>query len=228
MKGLFIYLTTMQSHELDFTFTARYYKSGALNESTRQVWFVLHGYGQLAQYFIRKFRTLEDHGVCIIAPEGLSRFYLEDVNSRVQSGNNRVGATWMTRENRLTDIHNYLQYLGAVYTREIPVHNTIPVTILGFSQGAATATRWALEGKIGFDRLLLWAGILPPDIDFNTGKAILRNKTTALVYGTSDPYLQDNRFAEMKLLSEKLGIEPAIHTFDGGHDIDEKALLRFV
>jgi predicted esterase len=218
----------MQAQEVSFNFTARYYKAGALNEHTRQLWFVLHGYGQLAQYFIRKFRALEDHGICVIAPEGLSRFYLEDVSSRVQSGNNRVGATWMTRENRLNDINNYLQYLNAVYTKEVPANNAVPVTILGFSQGAATATRWALEGKISFTRLLLWAGIFPPDIDFNSGKLTLKNKTTTLVYGTADPFLKDDRFAEMKLLAEKLEVHPDIHTFDGGHDIDEKTLLKLI
>jgi len=218
----------MQAHEVAFQFSARYYKAGTLNNQTRQIWFVLHGYGQLAQYFIRKFRTLEEHGICVIAPEGLSRFYLEDVSSRVQSGNNRVGATWMTRENRIADIHNYLQYLNTICANEVPKDNKIPITILGFSQGAATATRWALEGKVTFDRLLLWAGIFPPDIDFTTGKLVLKNKTTSIVYGTADPFLKDDRFAEMKLLSEKLEINPDVHTFEGGHDIDEKTLLKFV
>jgi predicted esterase len=217
----------MQWHELEFSYTARYYKSGAMSVHTRQIWFVLHGYGQLAQYFIRKFRPLEEHQICIIAAEGLSRFYLEDVTSRVQSGNNRVGATWMTRENRAMDIRNYLHYLNTLYDREIPKGNTIPVTILGFSQGAATATRWVIDGKIQFDRLLLWAGIFPPDIDFDTGKAIFAGKETALIYGTADPFLQDSRFAEMKLLSEKLGIQPSIVTFEGGHDIDPDTLLKF-
>lgn len=218
----------MQALDVAFQFSARYYRVGTLDQHTRQLWFVLHGYGQLAQYFIRKFRALEHHGICVIAPEGLSRFYLEDVTSRIQSGNNRVGATWMTRENRMADIQNYLQYLNAVYAREIPVDNKVPITILGFSQGAATATRWALDGKVAFDRLLLWAGIFPPDIDFASGKLVLKNKTTSIVYGTADPFLKDERFAEMKLLAEKLEINPDVHTFEGGHDIDEKTLLKFI
>jgi predicted esterase len=218
----------MQWHELNFSCNARYFKLGTLDANTRQIWFVLHGYGQLAQYFIRKFRSLEGHGVCVIAPEGLSRFYLEDVNARAQSGNNRVGATWMTRENRLMDIQNYLQYLNTLYSQEVPVGKNVPVTVLGFSQGAATATRWVIDGKIDFSRLILWAGIFPPDIDFEAGKAILSGKTTALVYGTADPFLQDSRFAEHKMLAEKLGVDPAAHTFNGGHDLDENTLLKFI
>ena len=39
----------------------------------------MHGYGQLAEYFIRKFNVLEEQNICVIAPEGFSRFYLENV-----------------------------------------------------------------------------------------------------------------------------------------------------
>jgi predicted esterase len=189
---------------------------------------VIHGYGQLAQYFIRKFNILQQHRICVIAPEGLSRFYLEDVSSRMQSGNNRVGATWMTRENRLMDIDNYIQYLTTLYQAETHDHPSIPVTVLGFSQGAATASRWVTQGGIPFSRLILWAGIFPPDINFESGHALLKDKETFLVYGKQDPFLNDSRFAEMEMLSSKLAIQPARVTFDGGHDIDEGTLLKFV
>jgi hypothetical protein len=46
-------MTELRTH---FDFKARYYKLGEINKDTVQVWFVLHGYGQLAQYFLRKFR----------------------------------------------------------------------------------------------------------------------------------------------------------------------------
>lgn len=217
----------MKQHELNFTCKARYYKAGDLDAHTRQIWFVIHGYGQLAQYFLRKFNILQQHRICVIAPEGLSRFYLEDVSSRIQSGNNRVGATWMTRENRLMDIDNYIQYLTTLYHAETRDHPSIPVTVLGFSQGAATASRWVTHGSIPFSRLILWAGIFPPDINFESGKALLKDKESFLVYGDQDPFLNDNRFAEMEMLSSKLGIHPTPVTFDGGHDLDEKTLLKF-
>src|SRR5438132_416931 len=104
--------------KLSFSFEAHYFKIGNM-ESAREVWFVIHGYGQLAKFFIRKFSVLEEHNICVIAPEGLSHFYLEDIATRTASGNNRVGATWMTRENREADIQNYISYLNAVYEKEI-------------------------------------------------------------------------------------------------------------
>lgn len=217
----------METTELSFTCKARYFKLGTLNSQTRQIWFVLHGYGQLAQYFIQRFSVLEEKNICVIAPEGLSRFYLEDLNNRMQNGNDRVGATWMTKENRQMDIANYLQYLNTLYQQEIPPGNAIPITVLGFSQGAATASRWVTEGHTRVQRLILWAGIFPPDMDFETGAEALKGIPVNVVYGRSDPFLNDSRFAEMKAISSMLEVEPELIEFDGKHDIDPDTLLRF-
>lgn len=211
---------------VNFNFKARYFKLGEINSQTKSVWFVLHGYGHLAQYFIKKFKALEDKRVCVIAPEGLSRFYLEDVNTRNQTGNNRVGATWMTRENRLMDIENYLTFLNTVYQTEVGNH-PLPVTILGFSQGAATASRWAVQSNIKYERLILWSGIFPDDMDFEKSKEVLRSKQVFQVYGSKDPFLNDARIGEMKGLAEKLGVHSAPVVFEGGHEIHEETLLSF-
>lgn len=218
----------MNQHEITFPCKARYFKSGELTQETKGVWFVLHGYGQLAQYFIRKFHKLKEHNICVIAPEALSRFYLEDVTSRAQSGNNRVGATWMTRENRTMDIDNYLHYLDALVNHELKMFPDIPVTVLGFSQGAATASRWVLNGGTNAKQLILWAGIFPPDMNIEAGKEILHGIKTTLVYGDADPFLNDTRFAEMNMIAEKLNIKPVVYSYAGGHEIHEETLLKLM
>jgi predicted esterase len=212
----------MQYH-LSFNFKARYYMSGEITEKTKHVLFVLHGYGQLAQYFIRKFAALESKDVVIIAPEGLSRFYLDPLDGPGRKST-RVGATWMTKEDRLTDIENYINYLDTVFSQTVG-HKKIPVSVLGFSQGSATASRWILSKNIRFDRLILWAGILPEDMNFEVGAAVLKDKSVVMVYGKQDPFLTDSRFTEMKMLIEKLKTKVEIVTFEGGHDIEEKALV---
>jgi len=215
----------MQELQVTFNFSARYFKLGEINNNTKAVWFVLHGYGHLAQYFIKKFTVLESKGICVIAPEGLSRFYLEDVNTRSKTGNNRVGATWMTREDRLTDIENYIKFLNTVYTNELKLFPSLPVTLLGFSQGAATVSRWAIHNSVPFNDLILWAGIFPDDMDFEKGKELLRTKTVYQVYGSKDPFLTDARILEMKTLSEKIGVTSAPIVFDGGHELHDETLL---
>ncbi len=216
----------MRELNISFDFKARYFKLGEINHRTKQVWFVIHGYGQLAQFFIKKFSVLDNGSICVIAPEGLSRFYLEDMTTRMAGGSNRVGATWMTRENREMDIENYINYLQAVYDKEIEKTNGLKITILGFSQGAATAARWALSGRPQFHRFILWAGIFPPDMNFERGKEVLKDKDVITVFGKGDPFITKERTDEMETLVTKLELQPRKIQFAGKHELDDDVLSK--
>ncbi|MFZ5970774.1 MAG: alpha/beta hydrolase [Bacteroidota bacterium] len=217
--------TPFEERSLSFTYHARYYRLGT-PATAQKVWFVMHGYGQLAQYFIRKFSVLHEQGIAVVAPEGLSKFYLEDVVARSRGGSQRVGATWMTRENREADIANYLRYLDAVYETECPATHARQVTVLGFSQGAATASRWVLHHAHTVSKLILWAGILPPDMDFRHASEKLKAMQVVSVVGLRDPFATDEKLKEMTELSKKLGIEPELQYFEGAHELNEDLLLQ--
>ncbi len=214
--------------ELHFDYRARYYTEGVMSAATTKIWFVMHGYGQLARFFLKRFKVLSDEGVFVIAPEGLSTFYLEEVTSRVRTGNNRVGATWMTRENRIADIENYISLLNHIYKKEVPEGFSGEITLLGFSQGAATATRWAIDGNNPFHQLILWSGILPPDMNFEKAHEILKDKKILEVFGKTDPYVTDEKLNEVTSLNTRLGLNPTIIKFDGGHEINEEVLIRLI
>src|SRR5207245_4750618 len=79
-------LPILQEHHLAVAKTARYYSLGEPGPATRQLWYVCHGYGQLAGRFLRHFEPLDDGSRVIIAPEGLSRFYLRSEERRVGKG----------------------------------------------------------------------------------------------------------------------------------------------
>lgn len=212
----------MEQQDLQFDFNARYYRLGKLNSETKQLWFVLHGYGELAQFFIQKFKVLEEVGICVIAPEGLSRFYLN-------GSDGRVGATWMTKENRLADIDNYINYLNEVYRKETNHAASLPpVTLLGFSQGAATAVRWLMNKQIKPDRLILWAGLFPPDMDFEEGSEVLRTMEIIEVYGKQDQFITESSLQQMKELNTRLGLQPTIIEFDGKHELNSIVLQKFI
>lgn len=119
--------------------TARYYQLGELNAETSRIWIVVHGYGQLASYFIQHFKPFVDANTCVIAPEGLSRFYLDGKWDR-------VGATWMTKEDRLNEIEDYVRFLDSVLDSAlVDVVKTPEIVLLGFSQGTATVWRWMMK-----------------------------------------------------------------------------------
>lgn len=209
----------MKQKRIKFGFSARYFQQGELNADTKEIIFLLHGYGQQAKYFIRKFQSLENSHTCLIAPEGLSKFYLQGFSGR-------VGATWMTKEDRLTDIDNYLNYLNEIYhsIRDQVGGAQLKISVIGFSQGAATVSRWVVDNQVPFDRIILWAGVFPPDMDFKKASEVLQQKEIHYVYGLSDQFISEERLEEMRAISQKLEISPKVLTFDGEHDIDQKTL----
>jgi predicted esterase len=205
----------MQEHFLDTTRTARYFTLGAQPSAATQIWFVCHGYAQLAARFLERFRGIAAAGRCIVAPEGLSRFYLTEHPTE-----RRVGASWMTREDRLHEIDDYVRYLDALYTALGATRAN--VTALGFSQGTATVSRWAALGSSRIDRLVLWGGEVPPDLDLHK----LRVPRVELVYGTNDQFFTPKVVAanEARLRENKIGYE--LISFDGAHEIDATTLSR--
>ncbi|MCU0435484.1 MAG: phospholipase [Bacteroidia bacterium] len=148
----------MKKHVLKVAKTARYFTLGNSGSEVREVWFVCHGYAQLASEFLQQFATLQQPGRLLVAPEGLHRFYRK-------GGRGEVAASWMTSEDRQHDIEEYVAALNA--TAEEVLH-TLPqnvrIIVLGFSQGAATVCRWLQNGKIKADELVLWCGFFPPDM----------------------------------------------------------------
>ncbi len=208
----------MQLHRLVVPQQLRYATLGQLEPDTRDVWVVCHGYGQLVPYFIRHFQPLAEAGAFVVAPEGINRFYREGFSGR-------VGACWMTSEDRLTDIANHTAFLDGLYA-ELLAYTTARVTVLGFSQGGATVTRWLAQGQARFDRLILWAGELPADIPADTARQVFGRCPLDLVYGTADELIPDEAFATLRERLDGLPLAYRVHTFAGGHHIDGPTLQR--
>ncbi len=206
----------MQEHHVSTPRSARYFTLGS-PEHAADVWFVCHGYGQLASRFLERFRPIEAERRCIVAPEGLSRFYLTE-----SAAERRVGASWMTREDRLREIDDYVRYIDAVYGKVVT--RDARVTALGFSQGTATVCRWAALGSSRIDRLVVWGGEVPPDLDLKR----LRVPGLTLVYGTRDEFFTPKIIAvtESRLREHKIAYD--LVPFDGGHEVDAPTLVRLV
>ena len=101
-------------HHIEVRRTARYYMLGEPSAETRDVWFVCHGYNQLAGDFIREFEPIDDKSRVIVAPEALSRYYIS-TEPKFHSAEAEIGATWMTRADREAEIADYVAYLDDLY-----------------------------------------------------------------------------------------------------------------
>lgn len=191
--------------------TARVFCIGPPIASASRVLYALHGYGQLPAYFLRKFEPLAEAGWTVVAPEGLHRFYTEGTSGR-------VGASWMTREDRATDIGDYLAYLAQVQER-FPLPSNGRAVLLGFSQGVATAARWAAAGGGPFERLILWAGVFPPDVDLGPDATRLRALPIDCVLGDADPFFGEGLIDETDARFQAAGVAVRTVRYSGGHAV---------
>lgn len=218
------------SHHITVPRTARFYVLGAPNELVRDVWVVCHGFGQLAEHFIEPFAALEDDTRMIVAPEALSRFYLD--SRPAHSRTSKVGATWMTREDRDADIADVVTYLDALYERlflDLADHGVdrdrVLVHALGFSQGAAAVSRWAARGSAVVDNLVVWGSGIPQDVNIRVLGERRPALSIDLVYGTGDEWVAGEVVPAQRAVLEASGVPYRVHSFDGGHVLS-RAVLR--
>lgn len=206
--------------------TARYYLLGEEHGPVPEVWFVLHGYQQLAGRFINRFRPLDDGTRRIVAPEALSRFYTSQAPGRHGPGA-KVGATWMTREDRLTEIDDYVAYLDRLADHVGALGEGQPrVTVLGFSQGVATAARWATLGRVRPHRLILWGDHLPPDLDMDRAVSALAGVEVLLARGSRDGVFEEGLGDDEKTRLDESGLKYRVVEYEGGHEIDPRLLME--
>ncbi len=209
---------TAQAHTISVSRTARYFTLGELNENTERVWFVLHGYGQLAEYFIRKFEKLNDGRTLVVAPEALSRFYTD-------ADYKRVGASWMTRQSAKTEIDDYVVYLESIYKTifEKGLSEAIQVTVFGVSQGAATACRWLDQGTLHCHQLVLWAGYFANGIQDVIDPARIPSQTY-YIFGDQDQFLNQIDFPEYLVQLRRQIPSLNILDYAGTHTVDPEIL----
>jgi predicted esterase len=205
------YFRTMEKHYA----AKKTYRYEIQEQAHEHLLIALHGYGQLAKFFLRKFQGLQSKGR-VVAPEGPHRFYLQGYSGR-------VGASWMTKEARELDIQDNLVGLNALLSELQKSYSPKKITLLGFSQGAATAARWYQQNPSAFDELILWAAVFPPDIDAGSFPT---KKPLHFLLGTQDEYYQGEAAQQLLRHYQSMGFK--VHTYAGKHDIDGEVLKRLL
>lgn len=207
---------------IQFTYETSYFLSHEPTGKEQEIWIVLHGYGQLAEFFIRKFIPHASENRLFIAPEGTNHNYLKDFQGR-------VGANWMTSYQRETAIANNHRYLNGIMEEVLSAFKQVPsIHLLGFSQGAATGTRWASQWKGTLDSLVLWGGGFAHDLALEAAKEKFTTTAVILVHGLEDELVTDESKKRQEELLLALGKPLNLLNFFGGHELDPQMVERII
>lgn len=199
---------------------AHYSTSHVINRDEKEIIIALHGYGQLAEFFIKKFEPLYREDRLIVVPEATNYAYAKGFSGK-------VGANWMThheRESAIENNHNYLTSLLNTLLIKYTIKPTIK--ILGFSQGAATATRWVSQLNVPVKSLVLWAGGFAHDLDFEEIGEKLKDSEVLFVTGDSDDLITPESISKQDELISRLSCEVKKLQFEGGHELDLPLLKK--
>ena len=207
--------------QISITKTGKYSQIGKCSKKINNVWIVLHGYGMLSEYFVKKFECIINETTLVIAPEATNRFYL---------GNNynRVGASWMTkldREQEISDNILFLDKLFSIIKREIG-HDNFKLNTLGFSQGGPALVRWLMSNKLNTNSLILWGSDIPKDSLVTENKSRLNSIKLKIVIGKNDEYINEEKKQEFVEIVKSYGLKYELIEYEGSHKIIEEELKK--
>ena len=201
--------------------TAHFRTSHVVNRNEKEILIVLHGYGQLSEFFLRKLQPIFSEERLIVVPEATNYSYLEGFSGR-------VGANWMTSHERESAIENNHIYLNGLIENILIKYRHKPIIkVLGFSQGAATATRWVSQLPMAVDSLILWSGGFAHDLNFEKTGEKLKQTEVSIVMGDSDNLITPDSIQKQ---NEFLSLLPfkIKKQFEGVHDINIQLLQKIL
>lgn len=211
----------IKENDVVYQASSTYSTLNSLGPETKTVWIVFHGIGYLSRYFLKYFEALPAKENYIIAPQAPSKYYLNDTYTH-------VGASWLTKENTISELKNVLNYLDQILEQESPINN-YQVNVLGFSQGVSVALRWVCHSRLKCDKLILYAGGIPKELKPEDTAFLMPDTEISLVFGKQDAFLTVERMvAEEKKIERLFAGQVKRVGFEGGHEMRPEVLTQFV
>ena len=165
--------------------------------------FSFHGYGEDASTNLTALQRIPDvSDWLLVAVQALHPFYTK---------NERIVASWMTRQDRELAIADNVRYVAGVVeavSREFGLE-TSPIVFAGFSQGVAMAYRAA--ASIPAAGIIALAGDIPPDVTQPLPDVLIGR-------GTADSWYNDEKMAADVARLKGLARNVETCVFEGGHE----------
>lgn len=183
-----------------------------------------HGYAQSAEDMMDVLQRIPRADASILVSiQALNRFYTR--------GDQKIVASWMTRQDREETIADNVAYVDRVLetTSGVVSGKTTPdVVFLGFSQGVAMAYRAAVLGKHPAAAIVAIGGDVPPDVK---DVPAARWPKVLIAAGSKDQWYTPEKVSADETFLKRHGVEHEIHRSDAGHDATDEMLAaaaRFI
>jgi predicted esterase len=167
-----------------------------------------HGYAQSAQDMLTELELIPgSERWTLVSVQGLHRFY--------SRGQEKVVASWMTREDREQAIADNLGYVNRVVSGALEaVGDDATVVFLGFSQGVAMAYRAAVMGDRRAGGLIAIGGDVPPDVKAASAD---RFPPILIAAGQSDEWYTAAKVEADEVFLRAHGLRHEVFRYRGGH-----------
>ena len=143
----------------------------------------------------------------LVSVQALHRFY--------SRGNERVVASWMTRQDRELAITDNIAYVDRVVSTLLADAPQTPVVFVGFSQGVAMAYRAAVLGVHRARGMIAIGGDVPPEV--KTAPAD-RFPAILIAAGESDPIYTPAKVDADEAFLISIGVRTDVFRYRGGHE----------
>lgn len=181
-------------------------------------WLALHGLNQRAARFARPFDAAGGPRR-VVLPEGPSRVILDPRTDK-------TGACWTTVPDRTADMADALPWLDAATARLDAQAGAGKRVLLGFSQGAIIAARFAVARPRVWDAIVLWGMGVPADVDPEALVARCASGRLHLVVGDTDPLATPARVAAVEQRLRSLDVPFERIGYPGGHVVTAEVVAQ--
>lgn len=178
---------------------------------------IFHGYAQGAEELMAELRRVPGHERCLlVSVQALHRFYAR--------GDERIVASWMTRQDRDTAIDDNRVYVDRVFDHLLtPELASRPLFVIGFSQGVAMAYRAGLHGRHPVAGIIAVGGDVPPDV-----KAVPASRwpRVFIAAGATDHWYTPDKVAADEAFLREHGVRHDLLRYDAGHVFTDEVRAR--
>ena len=167
-----------------------------------------HGYAQNAEDMLAELDRIPGSDVwTLVSIQALHRFY--------SRGNERVVASWMTRQDRELAIADNVVYVDSVVRSLLANALQAPVVFVGFSQGVAMAYRAGVLGAHRARGVIAVGGDIPPELRTEPAD---RFPTILLAAGGSDTFYTSEKLDADEAFLVSIGVRHDVFRYPGGHE----------